>query len=442
MSEEDSKEKLREVLKDEEVVEQLESIIEEKVEQRVEERLEQETSRKETEEEEDSGISRRSFLKKLGAGAIGLGALSLSPASALDIRDSGGLEVYSGGSDYFKVDTNGQIRAETDGSASSPVWTFGSDTDSGMFIDSATLPTIANNGSVSARFSGAGVDLDGNVLFNVGGTTDAGSGDIRGANGMTIQTRNSGDSADLGVIRTNSNDDIVLGFNSNIGVIGFNGNVLADIGGTTDASSGAIRMANDTEIRARNSGNSGDLIMIDTDTNDNVRVGSGSSVSNVVINSNVDMSGNTIDNTHRIGHSDIYIDFNDHDYAEVQNGDGNREQLVAQDLFVSEDGTWLGDHISATNPHGIGLSDVLNNDNTAGQDIHSVNGIIFANQEHSNLSDREIGWDDSEGGGSEAGGLIFQDYNGDHGWIISSQDGVWDIQKNGSDQNGTINFKT
>jgi len=45
-------------------------------------KLKQHISPKDRENQgKDSGISRRSFLKKLGAGAIGLGALTLSPAS-------------------------------------------------------------------------------------------------------------------------------------------------------------------------------------------------------------------------------------------------------------------------------------------------------------------------------------------------------------------------
>ncbi len=66
--------------------EELEGLIESKVEERVEERVQKELEKgKSTKKESESGMSRRGFLKKLGAGAVGLGALSLS-ASALNVR--------------------------------------------------------------------------------------------------------------------------------------------------------------------------------------------------------------------------------------------------------------------------------------------------------------------------------------------------------------------
>jgi len=58
-------------------------------------------------------ISRRDFLKKLGAGALGLGALSLSPTSALDIKDKYGLQVYDDtNTQYFDVKPGGPVKVK------------------------------------------------------------------------------------------------------------------------------------------------------------------------------------------------------------------------------------------------------------------------------------------------------------------------------------------
>ena len=46
--------------------------------------------------EETKKVSRRNFLKKLGLGTITLGALTLNPVSALNIKDSNGLQVFDG----------------------------------------------------------------------------------------------------------------------------------------------------------------------------------------------------------------------------------------------------------------------------------------------------------------------------------------------------------
>ena len=95
--------------------EELEELIDRRVEKRVQEELDKrennETNSEQDTENQDNSISRRNFLKKLGAGAIGLGALSLSPASALNIR-SDNLEFFSGPDTSvsdFSVDSAGNI---------------------------------------------------------------------------------------------------------------------------------------------------------------------------------------------------------------------------------------------------------------------------------------------------------------------------------------------
>lgn len=72
----------------------------------------------------------------------------------------------------------------------------------------------------------------------------------------------------------------------------------------------------------------------------------------------------------------------------------------------------------------------------------NVNKIQFANVEHSNLGNLGLGWDNSEGGGGLGGGLIVQDSSSTNAWVVHSSERDYDIQKNGSDANGVINFKT
>jgi len=92
--------------------EDLEELIEEKVEERFQNKKEQfkrEVKQELSEDEKperiqkDRDVSRRSFLKKLGAGALGLGALGLSPVSSLKLTRN---DVLKGGSPAF-LDTSG-----------------------------------------------------------------------------------------------------------------------------------------------------------------------------------------------------------------------------------------------------------------------------------------------------------------------------------------------
>lgn len=99
--------KIKDIFEDEEKAEKLSKIIKDEVDRRVEERIDDrnDDSNKETED-----ISRRSFLKKLGAGAAGLGMASLIPgASAYDIRSSDGLEVFDSNGKYFDVNPGGPV---------------------------------------------------------------------------------------------------------------------------------------------------------------------------------------------------------------------------------------------------------------------------------------------------------------------------------------------
>lgn len=133
---------IADLVEDEEKAEKLSKIIENKVEEKVEKTLEDKQS--EESQEEESGISRRQFMKKLGAGALGLGALSLSPASAFDIKSSDGLEVWGDGTKYLEAN-------------SSPVKVMNSDFSVGEFLIAKDWP--------AAKFA---VDANGNLMSSSG----------------------------------------------------------------------------------------------------------------------------------------------------------------------------------------------------------------------------------------------------------------------------------
>ncbi len=164
----------------EDVKQLIQEEVEKRVEERVQERLKEAEGRKEEgssendNESEDSGISRRGFLKSLGAGAAGLGFMAMVPgASALNIRDDD-LSFY-GGKDQssvdFNVDTNGNItnvgRIEnvTDiqftGSSTPSIETAGGGSDTFNIYDAAnsqTLMTWNEGGPVEVKNTDLYVD--------------------------------------------------------------------------------------------------------------------------------------------------------------------------------------------------------------------------------------------------------------------------------------------
>jgi len=77
-----------------------------------------------------------------------------------------------------------------------------------------------------------------------------------------------------------------------------------------------------------------------------------------------------------------------------------------------------------------------------GNIAYNFEQVEFNDIEHSTLRSRALGWDGSQGGGGVNGGLIVQDDSGDKAWVVHSSDDAYDIQKNGSDKFGVINFKT
>lgn len=111
----------------------------EKLEQRIES-LEARLSEKDESEErnESSELSRREFLKKVGAGAVGVGALSLVPsASALNIR-SDRLSFYGSASPGKDFDIDGSGNMYADGTT---IW----DSSAGQIPESAIESVFASS---------------------------------------------------------------------------------------------------------------------------------------------------------------------------------------------------------------------------------------------------------------------------------------------------------
>jgi hypothetical protein len=204
------------------------------------------------------------------------------------------------------------------GSASDPALAFNSDGDTGIYRDGANIIGLSTGASVRWRIDSFG-RLDGNlenmnngdILMNgqsiteLGGTTDATSGALRLANNKIMKWRNTSDGGNIGIGLDDSNflqigttnvadtspRSIQLATSStgrdNIrlftGELDLTGGDIRRIGGVTDASSGAIRLANGASIQARDSGNSNDIEVIGTDSNNNVQIGSNGNLNQVQI---------------------------------------------------------------------------------------------------------------------------------------------------------------
>jgi len=127
----------------------------------------------------------------------------------------------------FETIVNGspseQLRLEGDqiispniGSSSNPAFTFSDGGNSGLYTVSDDVRVAAGgNNIINFRSSdirvGKEFRLTGNTISEVGGTADANSGSIRLANEATINARNSGNDGDIRVLRTNNSDKVVVG---------------------------------------------------------------------------------------------------------------------------------------------------------------------------------------------------------------------------------------
>jgi hypothetical protein len=149
--------------------EQLEELVEQKVNEKTREireenrRLKQEIAQikqrdleSETSKATDGdGINRRQFLKKLGLGAAGAGALALTPASALDFRSNTfGFYNQASGGLQIEMDSNGNLDLQNNS----------------LIIDSKSISDSSSESVLSVE--GDGIILPAN---DTNGTTTPGS---------------------------------------------------------------------------------------------------------------------------------------------------------------------------------------------------------------------------------------------------------------------------
>lgn len=132
--------------------------------------------------------------------------------------------------------------------------------------------TASLGGSLSVGI-GSNLILGGNSITEVGGTTDASVGAIRLSHGSNIAWRGAADSADV-FITVDGNNDITIGGGTAVD-LNMDGRSIGNIGGSDAATFGALRLANNEEIAWRNSASNGGFF-ITFDTNDELIFGNDS----------------------------------------------------------------------------------------------------------------------------------------------------------------------
>lgn len=182
MSEGFSREELREILK-EEFGDEIEKLKKENRElKRQNEQLKAEirqmqdkTKLEEEDDSEDQQLSRRSFLKKLGVGAVGLGALSLAPAASKVTISDGGITQngnnfwHSGMSnlaptniDWSSTDTTGLDADSVDGTEGSGLAKLNIGVEAPVYASTGDVPSSITKGEI--------VYIDGSGLYVEDGT--------------------------------------------------------------------------------------------------------------------------------------------------------------------------------------------------------------------------------------------------------------------------------
>lgn len=162
--------KIKEIFEDDVKAEKLSEIIKEEVDRRVQERVKNKENKEGVNDEDE--ISRRSFLKKIGAGAAGLGAASLIPgASAYDIRSSDGLEVFDSNGKYFDVNPGGPVTVQNTAlSVSKNIQTTGG----------TTIWDSSNSYIPTGRLQNKSLSIAGNSV-SLGGSTSISHSDLSDA---------------------------------------------------------------------------------------------------------------------------------------------------------------------------------------------------------------------------------------------------------------------
>jgi len=170
----------------------------EKLEERIEEleKQKRDNINNSTETEKEKKISRRNFLKKAGLGTAGLAAISLLPASALDIKDSKGLQVYQKGTEYLDITNSGIQITNTDLNLNSNNITNTNNLEvnnqltdpsgtqhTGQLADTTDISNIQNSSDITITDTNPGTLSDGQYLKNNNGTLtgDTPSGVPKGA---------------------------------------------------------------------------------------------------------------------------------------------------------------------------------------------------------------------------------------------------------------------
>jgi len=176
------------VLSEENISDELEELIEKKVEERIEEKQssKNDSERNELSDREDKseGMTRRSFLKKTGLGALAIGALGITPASSMILRDPDGVDVQQGPLDMNGNDIINVGNLGGGGSGGLAV------SDSGSEI-LADVSGINFDSNVSVSDDGDGT-VTVNSLGGIGETVDASfnieSGNVNISNGEGEET--------------------------------------------------------------------------------------------------------------------------------------------------------------------------------------------------------------------------------------------------------------
>jgi len=118
---------------------------------------------KEKESENNQQISRREFLKKAGIGTIGLGALALTPSSALNIKDKD-LDVFTGTSSsnvkkYFSVNQGGPVEIQNTDLIINQSFTDPSGTQhTGEVADASDISNIQSSSDVDHNSTNGGTN--------------------------------------------------------------------------------------------------------------------------------------------------------------------------------------------------------------------------------------------------------------------------------------------
>lgn len=130
------------------------------------------------------------------------------------------------------------------------------------------------------------------VRSMTGVTTGAASGVIRLANNTSIKARNAANSQDLVLVESDASDNVRIGSDANTAsvVLGDNSPVIK-IGTGTVASAGTTRYPSASSLTSRNNGNTADITMMSTDASDNLTLGDSINTAIVTLNAK---SGSTV----------------------------------------------------------------------------------------------------------------------------------------------------